>query len=350
MAADLAGNVISFPGHGQPAPVSPVKRITMDDGHTRIAHGLLEALAEVNYKLSGREYAVLMVVFRKTYGYRKAEDWIALSQFVESTGISKSNCLKIIRGLVERKILNRKVQGNDQKLSVNIQVSDWLAERPGKAGETAKRKARKQAVNSRASNPTITASNPTINKSDPTTNRNNPTPTKDKKIKDNNLKDIVPTVVETDGVNPSVVDESDDPINQTLNRVPAKPARATHTFTEADRQFAEYMGKCIDAVNHTHDKRRNLDNWANDLRKMREIDRREPEVIAAVFNWCIQDNFEQTVIQSPDKLRKRFAQVHGKYIKALNACNGNNPNENPSATGQQHRSQQEFINDIDWME
>ncbi len=179
------GQVVEFrPPTSVPAvEEAPVKRVTMDDGYTRIAHGIVEELMQSKYKLSGREYAVLMVVIRKTYGYRKSEDWIALSQFVESTGLDKCSCQKVIKGLAERKIINRKVQGHDQKVSINTEVSNWLAERPSKQAETAKRQARKMAL----SNPATNKANPTTNKLNPTTNKDNPTPTKEKNI-NNNMK------------------------------------------------------------------------------------------------------------------------------------------------------------------
>ncbi len=335
------------------APVAeetPAKRINMDDGHTRIAHGLLESLMQAKYKLSGREYAVLLVVIRKTYGYRKSEDWIALSQFVECTGINKSNCLKVINGLVERKIIVRKVQGNDQKLSINTNVSDWLPERPSKKAETAKRMARK----ANKSNPTINKSNPTINKSNPTINKSNPTPTKDKDINNNILKDCVPTPVETLPIEKRVDQvEQENHIPDAAKMVsneptPVKPKNKSLKFTLEDRQFAEYMAERIDAVNGLTDKRRNLDNWANQLRLMREADDRSPEDIAMVFNWANQDHFWQSNIQSPEKLRKQFIRLYGECRKSNHF--GASSHENHRTTGQQHTSQQEYIDDLGWME
>ena len=332
------------------APVAKetlAKRVTMDDGYTRIAHGIVEELMQSKYKLSGREYVVLMVVIRKTYGYRKSEDWIALSQFVESTGLDKCSCQKVIKGLAERKIITRKVQGNDQKLAINTNVSDWLPERPGKKAETAKRTARK----ARKSNPTINKSNPTTNKSNPTTNQHNPTPTKDKDINNNILKDCVPTSVETLPIEKQVEQENHipDAAKMVSNEpTPVKQKNKTLKFTPEDRQFAQYMAERIDAVNGLSDKRRNLDNWANQLRLMREADDRSPEDIARVFNWANQDLFWQSNIQSPEKLRKQFIRLHGECRKSNHF--GASSHENHRATGQQHFSQQEYIDDLGWME
>ena len=344
------GQIVEFkPPTGVPVEEAPVKRISMDDGHTRIAHGLLEELMQAKYKLSGREYAVLMVVIRKTYGYRKSEDWVALSQFVECTGLDKSNCQKVIKGLAERKVINRKVHGHDQKVSINTDVGEWLTERPAKQAETAKRQARKQIK----SNPTTNKSNPTTNKSNPTTNKSNPTPTKDKDINNNNLKNIVPTHVETTMVDQPIaknhIADQRTMVSQN-NKQKTKTRKPVYRFTEADMAFALYMAQCIDAVNGTEEKRRNLKNWAEELRKMREIDGRNPEQIAAVFSWCNQDDFWQNNIQSPATLRKKFAMLNGKCLKAFGKHFGMNNYENNGTAGQQHCSQQEYIDDISWLD
>ena len=334
------------------AEATPAKRVTMDDGYTRIAHGIVEELMQAKYKLSGREFNVLLVVIRKTYGYRKSEDWIALSQFVECTGLDKSSCQKVIKGLAERKIINRKVQGHDQKVSINTEVSDWLAERPSKPAETAKRQARKTAL----SNPTTNRANPTTNRANPTTIKANPTPTKEKNINNNILKTLVPTPVETTPVDQTITENHSEEMLDMVSQAPVTDQpkttnrKTSHKFTEADMAFAVFMAQRIDSVNGTEEKRRNLNNWADELRKMREIDGRDPEQIAAVFNWCNQDDFWQTNIQSPATLRKKFAMLNGKCLKASGNHFGMNRHENNGSAGQQHRSQQEYINDLRWMD
>lgn len=48
------------------------------------------------------------------------------------------------------------------------------------------------------------------------------------------------------------------------------------------------------------------DGWIDECRKLREIDKRTPEEIKAVIDWCQDDEFEKTVVLSMPKLRKRF--------------------------------------------
>jgi len=76
-----------------------------ENGHTDIAHEILETLAR--QRLSPNERRVLMVIFRKTYGWQKSEDRIPLSQFVKMTDMKKPNVHRAITQLVRRNIVIR---------------------------------------------------------------------------------------------------------------------------------------------------------------------------------------------------------------------------------------------------
>jgi len=68
----------------------------LENGYTRIANEILEALCRVN--LSPYESRVLWFLLRKTYGWKKKSDRIALSQF--------SKGLRLDRRLVHRSLKN----------------------------------------------------------------------------------------------------------------------------------------------------------------------------------------------------------------------------------------------------
>jgi phage replication O-like protein O len=74
-----------------------------EDGHTKIANELMDALCKI--RIPGEERQVLDCIFRKTYGWNKTEDAIALSQFVEMTGINKPCIIRAIHGLLSKKII-----------------------------------------------------------------------------------------------------------------------------------------------------------------------------------------------------------------------------------------------------
>ena len=61
-----------------------------DDGYTRIANELLEAV--VSNDLTARQIKVVLAVIRKTYGFGKKTDWISGEQLSNLTGLSRPRC------------------------------------------------------------------------------------------------------------------------------------------------------------------------------------------------------------------------------------------------------------------
>jgi phage replication O-like protein O len=91
----------------------------LEDGHTRIANELLEALSR--QRLTVSEWRVLMVVLRKTYGWSKKDDWIPLSQIKEVCGMDKPHISRSLRLLAMRNIVTPR--GN--KIGINKFWSQW---------------------------------------------------------------------------------------------------------------------------------------------------------------------------------------------------------------------------------
>ncbi len=75
-----------------------------ENGHVDIANEIVEALAR--YRLSGEEMQCLWVIFRKTYGWKKLEDKISLSQFSEMTGLIKQDAHRALKKLSSKKVID----------------------------------------------------------------------------------------------------------------------------------------------------------------------------------------------------------------------------------------------------
>jgi len=80
-------------------------RPQLEDGHTQIANEILEQLAK--FYLSPNQWQVVIFVIRKTYGFKKKVDYIANSQIVEGTGLSKSVVSRVLKRLQGRNIITR---------------------------------------------------------------------------------------------------------------------------------------------------------------------------------------------------------------------------------------------------
>jgi phage replication O-like protein O len=68
-----------------------------EDGYTKIANELLEALCRI--RIPGESMQIFLVIIRKTYGYGKKMDRISLSQFVAATGMKKPNVCRSLKQL-----------------------------------------------------------------------------------------------------------------------------------------------------------------------------------------------------------------------------------------------------------
>lgn len=96
----------------------------IENGYTKIANELLEAI--IRWRLSKYELDVLMVIIRKTYGWRKKQDWISLSQLSEATGIQIPHISRAINLLVKQNIVTKGGSRKKPLLSVQKDYDRWV--------------------------------------------------------------------------------------------------------------------------------------------------------------------------------------------------------------------------------
>lgn len=91
----------------------------LDDGYTRIANELLEAVMLAG--LTQHQLLVFLAVMRKTYGFNKKQDWVSNEQLSELTGILPHKCSAAKSVLVKRGILIQ----SGRNIGINNVVSEW---------------------------------------------------------------------------------------------------------------------------------------------------------------------------------------------------------------------------------
>lgn len=99
--------------------------IQKENGYTPIANELLEAI--VHLPLGGYELRILLTILRKTYGFSKKEDRIALSQIAKLTKISKPHASRTVTNLGNYNIVTK--LGN--KLGINKDYQAWRVTKLG---------------------------------------------------------------------------------------------------------------------------------------------------------------------------------------------------------------------------
>ena len=97
----------------------------VEDGYIVIAYELWEALTK--YRIPGEQMQCLFFILRKTYGWKKKVDAIALSQFMEGTGIKKPHILRALNGLLSKKVIAVAKKGNGEPhiYGINKDFSQW---------------------------------------------------------------------------------------------------------------------------------------------------------------------------------------------------------------------------------
>lgn len=96
----------------------------LENGYTTIANELLDALCRI--RVPGEATQVLMAILRKTYGFKRKEDEIALSQICAITGLDRPTVCRAINKLVEMNLIGKKANGKKGNiLAINKDHNTW---------------------------------------------------------------------------------------------------------------------------------------------------------------------------------------------------------------------------------
>jgi len=101
----------------------------LENGFIQIATGSEQNdvfMALIKASLNATEYQIILLVIRKTWGYKKKEDWISLTQFEQYLGKTRVSICSSIRTLVKKNILVKKViPGISATYQPNKEFSQW---------------------------------------------------------------------------------------------------------------------------------------------------------------------------------------------------------------------------------
>lgn len=103
-----------------------------ENGYTKIANELLEAICKNPDINRGALGPVLYSIIRKTYGYQKKEDAISISQFVEMTGYSRRSVIYALQELEAKNVIfvkrHRGFVNDVNVVGLNKDYSTWLVQ------------------------------------------------------------------------------------------------------------------------------------------------------------------------------------------------------------------------------
>lgn len=95
----------------------------VEDGYTRIANELLDAL--ISFDFSKREQKIILYIIRKTYGFGKKMDDITLTQIANATGIHLAHVSKTVSELTHENVLLKRQGRYGFNLGINKDYREW---------------------------------------------------------------------------------------------------------------------------------------------------------------------------------------------------------------------------------
>ncbi len=246
----------------------------LEDGYTRIANELLEAVMLAG--MTQHQLLVFMAVMRKTYGFNKKVDWVSNEQLSQLTGMLPHKCSAAKSALVKRNILTQE----GRLTGINKELNEWKNEPYPKKVNLPESGKECLPESGNWSYP-------------------NRVTTKDNITKDK--KDIKHTS-----------ENSGESSDERLKSLPVvRPDAAVHSAkgdkwgTADDLLAAQWIFSRVQVITPTAQQPK-WPAWANDIRLMRDALKVNHREICEVFTWANGNQFWQTNILSPSKLRKQW--------------------------------------------
>lgn len=124
----------------------------------------------------------------------------------------------------------------------------------------------------------------------------------------------------------------------TINQEPVTNNKSAKLpkFSQDDLDCANWFYGLLKKLNPNH-KKPNIENWADDIRKIVNIDNRSYNEISDLMLWVNQDGFWSTNVLSPNKLRDKWDQLIIAKNKRRNGVAGR--------TESNLQAMQDFINE-----
>lgn len=110
-------------------------------------------------------------------------------------------------------------------------------------------------------------------------------------------------------------------------------------------KLARYLFKQMQ-LNDSKAKEPNFQSWADEMRKLVELDKRDKHEVSVVIKWCQHDSFWSTVILSAKKLRAKFSELLLKMNAEKGQSQPPEPPVDPKKQAQIDAMHQEFQNKL----
>ena len=254
-----------------------------ENGHLDIANTLMESLIKIH--LSGREWQIMMVIFRQTWGYcelkdgkpykdksgmfaKKKMDRISHSQFEKFTGINRRKIWGILNQLLKKNLIIKTItkKGDITVCNYGIQKDSdkWrLSPKKGTITKKGDRVSPKKGIGSVTKKGAY----------------------KRKLTKENDIKEKI-------------------------------LSKASFDKEAVVYQLTLYFEGKIRENNKSIQKRyeSQIQSWCKDMDYLIRIDKAEPNEIKKIIDWVVEDKFWAKNILCPASLRKHYPRFYKEII------------------------------------
>lgn len=281
--------------HGQRQAMADDKP-ALGDGYTRIVNDVMKAWPKA--RLSAYELAMCLAIAQRTFGFNKGKDRIAASQLAGDMDITRPKASKILNQLLRKNVVIRE-GGSHGPIKINTCTDQWL--RPKKATRAPENP--NAYPNQEQGNENGTVYPNRVRNTYP--NRGH---SRDKRQTNSNA----PHYLSGQSTGRDKVSMPSNPPEKKPK--PMKPGAVVQSPNgrqwgeQIDVDLADLMASTIDSrLGQDAPAKRNMLTWANEIRLMREQDKRPADAIRALFAWSQQDQFWRGNILSPAKLRLQWS-------------------------------------------
>ena len=295
-------------------------KVKTKDGYFPVANQLMDALCSID--LNGRQFRLVNTVMRLTYGWQQDMVPFNRSQLSDLSGLSAREVSRLKNSLVKCNI----IIDEDKEIGINPYIEDWFV--PEKRHNKSVHSHTKSVqVHTKNQEKECAFSHQEVCILTPESVHSHTKPALPS-LPLNTIKNNIKN--KSEHASP----DSDKPkiISHPNSVIQSKDGKKWGTQIDLDSAkfiFDSISGRTMDT------KEPNWVGWANELRLMRDIDKRASEHIAALFNFANTHSFWSTVILSPSSLRKNWGKVAAQY-------NGDRH------SGKDSRSIAERIKDTSW--
>jgi len=226
-----------------------------ENGYTIIANEILEALTKAS--LNGTEFKVILCIIRKTYGFKKKEDSISLTQFVKFTRSSLQAICKTLNKLILNKLILVNKGGYINKYRFNKRYNEWI-------------------LNKRILNSCL------LNKRLKTT-----------KQMDNQILN-------------SCLDTKETITKETITKESGK-SKKQKIFSKEVQKLSDFLYELIKQNDPKFNK--NARKWDDAMDKIIRIDKRDYNEVAKIIQFAQESDFWKGNILCGAKLREKYTQL-----------------------------------------